>query len=335
MPKSSAKPAGVARWTCLAWDGTGSAVRAVEVSDIAQESGPDRFLWVDVEHPGVDDTRRLGELFGFHPLALEDVLSNRVRPKQETYDGTLFTVMSALEPDRAGGRRVSTVTVSLFLRDRLLVTCHECPLPCVRAALKFLKETASPGSHPPDYAYYLILDGILDEYLTEIEAIEDEMDRIEEEVFHPRRNSDPRRTIFETRGWLSRINRSLLPKEETLRALVHRDFPQISPQTRTLLRDVLDHVLRARDHITALRELITALMEAHLSRLSMHLEESMKLLSIIATLMLPLSFLTGIFGMNFEYLPGLHWRYGFAALVVFMVMLVGLMLWLFRRMRLL
>jgi magnesium transporter len=294
------------------------------------------FLWVDVEHPSPEDTARLGELFGFHPLALEDVLNDRGLPKQETYGGTLFTVMSALSGKEEPDGTPVTVNVSLFLRERLLVTCHSRSLACMDEVRGMMSDRDLLDHHTPDYLYYLVLDGIIDEYLTRAEKLETKIDDIEEEVFQPRfrRNSDPRRVIYETRRQLSRLGRLMLSKEETLRALVLRDYPQIRPETRTHLRDVLDHVLRARDHLTMMRELLTALMESHLSRLSMRLEESMKLLTIIGTIMLPLSFLTGIWGMNFRHMPGLDWPYSFPVLSGFMLALVAFMLALFRRMRL-
>lgn len=339
MTKAKAKPEQAPRgaaWFCAVWSGNGEPAVLVPPESLTGPPEGDGFLWVDVERPGPEDTARLRELFGFHPLALEDVLNDRGLPKQETYGGTLFTVMSALSGKEASDGTPVTVNVGLFLHERLLVTCHSRPLACVDEVRRMMSDRDLLDHHTPDYLYYLVLDGIIDEYLTRAEKLEAKLDAIEEEVFQPRlrRKSDPRRVIYETRRQLSRLGQLMLTKEETLRALVLRDYPQIRPETRTHLRDVLDHVLRARDHLTMMRELLTALMESHLSRLSMRLEESMKLLTIIGTIMLPLSFLTGIWGMNFRHMPGLDWPYSFPVLSGFMLALVAFMLALFRRMRL-
>lgn len=323
-------------WVCAVWSGDGGPAVPVPPESLTGPPEGDGFLWVDVEHPGPEDTARLGALFKFHHLALEDVLNDRGLPKQETYGGTLFTVMSALSGKEAPDGTPVTVNVGLFLRERLLVTCHSRPLACVDEVRRMMSDRDLPDHHTPDYLYYLLLDGIIDEYLTRAEKLEMKLDAIEEEVFQPRlrTKSDPRRAIYETRRQLSRLGQLMLSKEETLRSLVLRDCPQIRPETRTHLRDVLDHVLRARDHLTMMRELLTALMESHLSRLSMRLEESMKLLTIIGTIMLPLSFLTGIWGMNFKHMPGLDWPHSFPVLSGFMIALVAVMLAVFRRMRL-
>ena len=337
--KTKAKPEDAPRtpeWFCAVWTGNGEPAEIVPADSLTGPPEAGTYLWVDVQSPGPEDTARLGKLFNFHPLALEDVLNDRGLPKQETYGGTLFTVMSALSGKETADGTPVTVNVGLFLRERLLVTCHSRPLACVDEVRRMMSDRDLLDHHTPDYLYYLLLDGIIDEYLTRAEKLEAKLDDIEEEVFQPRfrRNSDPRRVIYETRRQLSRLGQLMLSKEETLRALVLRDYPQIKADTRTHLRDVLDHVLRARDHLTMMRELLTALMESHLSRLSRRLEESMKLLTIIGTIMLPLSFLTGIWGMNFKHLPGLDWPYSFPVLCGFMVALVAVMLAVFRRMRL-
>ena len=323
-------------WFCTVWNGNGEPAEIVPADSLTGPPKAGTYLWVDVQAPGPKDTARLGELFKFHHLALEDVLNDRGLPKQETYGGTLFTVMAALSGKDASDGTPVTVNVGLFLHERLLVTCHSRPLACVDEVRRMMSDRDLLDHHTPDYLYYLLLDGIIDEYLTRAEKLETKFDDIEEEVFQPRfrRNSDPRRVIYETRRQLSRLGQLMLSKEETLRALVLRDYPQIKAETRTHLRDVLDHVLRARDHLTMMRELLTALMESHLSRLSMRLEESMKLLTIIGTIMLPLSFLTGIWGMNFRHMPGLDWPYSFPVLSGFMLALVAFMLVVFRRMRL-
>ena len=186
MTKAKAKPKAkpeeaprAAAWFCAVWSGNGEPAVIVPADSLAVPPEAEGFLWVDVERPGPEDTARLRELFGFHPLALEDVLNDRGLPKQETYGGTLFTVMSALSGrDTADGTPV-TVNVGLFLRERLLVTCHSRPLACVDEVRRMLSDRDLPDHHTPDYLYYLLLDGIIDEYLTRAEKLELKLGAIE------------------------------------------------------------------------------------------------------------------------------------------------------------
>ena len=318
---------------CVAWleaERKTVQVQREEVSSYLEKGVP---LWLDILAPTGEDTEWLDENFGFHPLALSDLLNNQVRPKQESYGDVLFTVFGAvnLKPDE---NRTDTINLNLFLTPAYLVTTHLKPLNTVQAAKETMRGKHGPLSKGTDFLYYTLLDGVIDRYLDVLEEVAEEVEAIESEVFGEK-STDVQRRIFSTRSRLANMRRSIGPKREALRDLVYEEFPQIKAATRTLLRDVLDHVQHISDRLEAYREVLNGLMEAYMVQISNRMNEVIKLLSIISTIMLPLSFVTGIFGMNFEAIPGLQSEIGFWAVMAFMGILTGWMLWLFKRKKIL
>ena len=321
------------RWYCVAWlakEGKAIRVEREEVDGYLEKRTP---LWVDLLAPTDEDLEWLDENFGFHPLALSDVLNNQVRPKQELYGDVLFTVFGAmtLNPDEDP---TDTINLNLFLTPAYLVTAHLKPLTTVQVVKDSMGKKTGPLSKGTDFLYYALLDGVIDRYLDVLEEVDLEIETIEAEVFGEE-NPDVQRRIFTTRSRLANMRRSIGPKREALRDLVYEEFPQIKAATRTLLRDVLDHVQHISDRLEAYREVLNGLMEAYMVRISNRMNEIIKILSVISTIMLPLSFVTGIFGMNFQAIPGLRSENAFWAVMAFMGILAGWMLWLFKRKRIL
>ncbi|MBN1517757.1 magnesium/cobalt transporter CorA [Candidatus Sumerlaeota bacterium] len=285
-------------------------------------------FWIDILNPRMKDTEWLGRVFGFHALALSDVMNNETRPKQETYDGMLFTVFSAVNLN-PGEDILDTINLNLFLTPKFLVTTHCKPLKSVEQVIQVMEKTCDIRQTGPDFLYYQLLDGVIDRYFDVMDELEDEIDALELDVMALEDGVQGR--IMQCKRRFAHLRRSMGPKREALRSLVYNPQPLISSVTQTHLRDVLDHVMLINDNLESYRELLGALMDTYLSQLSQRMNEVMKLLSIIATIMLPLSFLTGLFGMNFVQMPLLHWRYGFWALMGFMGLLICGMIYLFRR----
>ncbi len=314
---------------CYAFQPGDSRSTLVEQEAVSELLAAGTRIWVNILAPTEADTRWLSEVFAFHELALVDVLNNAVRPKQESYDDVLFTVLNAVNLNE-GEEQLDTINLNIFLTEQFIVSTHGKPLKTTRGALEAMKRKRDPLSRGTDYVYYLLLDGVVNRYLDVIDEVDESLVALERDVFESS-HRDIQERIFREKRRLAYLKRSITPKRDAVRDLVNSEFTQISPEVRVLLRDVLDHILRVNDAIESYRELTTGLMDSHMGNISNRMNEVMKLMSIIATVMLPLSFLTGVFGMNFDAIPGIHAENGFWILVGTMTVLVLLLVWFFRR----
>lgn len=316
-------------WRCFALQPGSKTASIAEREAIPQLVASGTRIWLDIQGPTPEDTAWLADTFGFHQLALLDVLNNDVRPKQETYDEVLFTVLGAVNLN-PGEDALDTINLNMFLTSQYLISTHCKPLKSTRRVLTALEKGRNWLARGTDHIYYRLFDGVVNRYLDILDEMEEHFDNIEYKVF---KTNDPsvQESIFHEKRRIAFLKRSIGPTRDALRELVYGAFEQIKPETQTLLRDVLDHVMRIGDGIESYRELAAGLMDSYMSRISNRMNEVMKLMSIIATVMLPLSFLTGLFGMNFDRIPGLHFEYGFWVLCFFMSALIGLLLWFFRR----
>lgn len=321
---------GDGQWTCFTLDPAGKKVVPLPPEELEEAIAAGRRLWIDIGAPTREDTQRLKELFHFHDLALEDVLNNDVRPKQESYDEALFTVFGCMNLN-PGEDELDTINLNLFLTPQVLVTTHCKPLKTIRNAVRNAEGGRGGLVKGTDFLYYRLLDGVIDRYLDFTDDFEEEIGEIERTIFSDPTNREVQGRVFEFKRKIAYLRRSLGPQRDALKTLATTELPQISRETRTHLRDVLDHVLRISDTLESYRELLNSLMDSYMSQISNRMNEVMKLMSIIATVMLPLSFLTGLFGMNFDNIPGLHWEVGFWVLLGVMVILVMGLVWFFRR----
>ncbi len=282
---------------------------------------PGGLTWINVD--GLGDPAgltRLGERFGLHPLALEDVLNVPQRPKVERYDKHLFIVMRTVRVDvpvtegkeRHPGEIVEE-QVSVFLGPDWVVTVQErsggdC-FGGVREAIR--KRRGRVRDAGADYLAYLLLDGVVDAYFPVIEELSERMALLESEAL-----ADPSADVLiqlqRLRHDLLAMRRAVWPMREEMAILQREETPVFTPETRVFLRDVYDHTVQALEIVESLRETATSVMEIYLSVQNQRLNEVMKVLTVIATLFIPLTFIASIYGMNFEYMPELKWRYGYA-----------------------
>jgi magnesium transporter len=279
------------------------------------------LTWINVDGLG-DPTvlSRLGERFGLHPLALEDVLNVPQRPKVERYDKHLFVVMRTVRVDapvsEGKEKRPGEIVeeqVSLFLGPDWVITVQErsggdC-FSGVREAIR--KRRGRVRDAGADYLAYLLLDGVVDAYFPVIEELSERMERLEGEAL-----ADPSADVLiqlqRLRHDLLAMRRAVWPMREELAVLQREETPVFTADTRVFLRDVYDHTVQALEIVESLRETATSVMEIYLSVQNQRLNEVMKVLTVIATLFIPLTFIASIYGMNFQYMPELHWRYGYA-----------------------
>jgi magnesium transporter len=289
--------------------------------------------WVNVD--GVQDVallKALGEGYGLHPLVIEDIANTEQRPKVEDYGDHLFIVLKMLSPDNG---HVRTEQVSLIVTRNVVITFqeHDKPGDCLDPLRARLRADASRvRGAGADFLVYGILDAVVDHYFVVLEQLGDAVERIEAAAA-----LDPTargaQIVHELRRDFLVMRRAVWPLRDVTAQLLRRESPLISEKTAVYLRDVYDHLVQVIDTIEALRDLLSSLLEVELTRASLRMNETMKALTLIATIFIPLTFLVGVYGMNFDYMPELRWRYAYPALWVLMIATgVGMVVW-FKRKR--
>jgi magnesium transporter len=300
-----------------------------DLGPIARLRGHYPVLWVDVS--GVSDVgriRALGEMFDLHPLALEDVINGHQRVKLDRYPHYMFFVVYMAEDDEDLG----TEQLNVFIGRDFVITIREewdRSLAPVRArAARTEGRMRRTGT---DYLGYAILDSVVDHYFPVLDIVSERLESLEDEVLE-RPSPEIVARIQGVRRELNALRRAVWPLRDVLNELMRIDNEAVvSAHTMLYLRDLQDHVLRVIDLVESYREFAASLMDLYLSSISNRMNEIMKVLTIISTIFIPLSFLAGVWGMNFEHMPELGARYGYPVAIGLMVAVaLGLLVY-FRR----
>lgn len=307
---------------------------AETLADIAAVRQQGRVAWINVDGvKNLDLIRGLGEMFGLHPLALEDVLNLEHRPKFEAYDSAQFFVLRMPRMDNKG---LVLEQVSMFVGKDFVITVQEQPGDCLEPVRERIRHGKGRiRKRGVDYLAYAIIDAIVDHYFPVLEHYGDEIEDLETEVLI----GNKKETISEVyllRGDLLALRRSLWPLREALGRLTKGDSPAFGEETRIFLRDCYDHVVQLVDILETRHDMMSSLVDLHLSALSQRMNETMKVLTLIATVFMPLSFIAGLYGMNFDTsspynMPELGFRYGYLVVVAIMAVIGGGFLVFFRR----
>jgi len=289
-----------------------------------------KVTWVDVS--GVHDTgaiERIGQAFGLHPLVIEDIANTDQRAKVEDYGDYVFIVLK-----RAWFKDPQTLAieqVSIIVGRDFVLSFQEGPpddFAAVRARLESGK--ARVREHPADYLGYMLLDVLVDDYFGTLERFDERLEDLETELTgDPTRESLTR--LHALRRELVFLLRAVWPLREVIGTLERGELGVIRPETRVYLRDVHDHTLRVMDTVETLRELVSGMVEIYLSSSSNRINEIIKVLTILSTVFLPLTFVTGWYGMNFEHMPELGWPWAYPIVIAVMVGTVLVMLAYFKR----
>jgi len=292
---------------------------------------PPTVTWINLDgiHQ-VEVIETIGKCFNLHPLVLEDILNTEHRPKVEDYGDYLFIVLKMLhfDPD---AEDIRTEQVSLILGRNFVLTFQEREgdvFDGVRDRIRNHKGRIR--NMKADYLAYALLDSIVDSYYGILEKIGDRIEALEEEVITAPSPST-QKSIHHYKREMILLRKAIWPLREVVGGLQRGDSTLVGQVTGVFLRDVYDHTIQVIDTVETLRDIITGLLDLYLSSLSNRMNEVMKVLTIIATIFIPLSFFAGIYGMNFEYMPELHWPWAYPALWLLMLIAAGGMLLLFRR----
>lgn len=281
-------------------------------------------LWVDIDSHSNAQFRLLTELFAFHPLAIEDTRSPDCRVKIEEFEGYLFIVVRGVRfaTGTPEPYDIDTLNLYLFLGPNYLVTVHAGRSGTVQAVLERLAVTPEVLGRGVDYTAHLVLDTLVDFYFPMLDQIDEFVDELEDEIF--RNGGIPiMEKIFDLKRSLLSLRRHLAPMREVTASLANRPSPYIRQEVQVYFRDVYDHVVRQVESVEMYREFVTSALETNLSIISNRMNEVIKTLSVIATVVLPPTLIASIYGMNFEWMPGLLNPYGFWIALVAMILISG------------
>ncbi|HXT71907.1 MAG TPA: magnesium/cobalt transporter CorA [Vicinamibacterales bacterium] len=309
-------------------NGVAEEVSAVDPAWLAP--GATEVLWVDLESPDEVERKLLTETFHFHELAVEDAIQETHHPKIEQYGGMLYLILHGIV---AGKKNHGFVTndVDFFLGRNYLVTVHFHPSRSIVGEREVLKRHGALLGEGSCSLLHRLVDRMVDHYNPEVDALEDRLEALEQVVFSNAKKN-PLRKILGLKADIASLRRVTLPQRDAVMRLSRREFSEIPEQLAYRFRDVYDHLVRLADEAVFLQDRVTGLLDAYLSTQSNRLNQVMKVLTVIATIFMPLTVLTGMYGMNVElpHLPGggptqFWWVLGI------MLVTSGVMLWFFRR----
>jgi magnesium transporter len=282
----------------------GSTEIVEQVDPAWVQPGSGVTVWVDLDQPTPDEARVLSDVFHFHELAVEDALMELHHPKIESYGDYLYLILHGIDFS-ASEHCFRTQDIDFFLGAQFLVTVH----PGVSRSIDKVGGacTRDPRilAEGPGMLLYRIVDTMVDNYRPEVEKLSETLDDLEEEVFD-KPNASLARRILNFKKDISSLRQVVLPQRDVVGRLARREFPLISEQLAYGFRDVHDHLVRLSDEAMFFQDRITSILDAHLSAVSNQLNQVMKVLTIIATLFMPLTVFTGMYGMNvpLPHLPG-------------------------------
>jgi magnesium transporter len=284
--------------------------------------------WIDLDDPTEEEELAiLGHFLKVHALTLEDMTKPRREPDQgshlpkvEEFRDYLFVIVNPLRPELVEGpteglaqplkRRMSNLQLSAILTRNVLITHHYSPLPSVTEVKQFLHRHADGGARGPDYLFHLILDAMVDQYAPVVDRVSDDLDAAETRLF------DMKATgmlpeLLRLKRCIVALRKTLILEREVLMRLTRGEFELVDERERAYYRNVYDHLVRYAELVEAGREMVTDLMQSHLAAMSNRLNQIMKVLAMISTVVLPMTLIAGIYGMNFTHMPEIDWTFGY------------------------
>jgi magnesium transporter len=286
------------------------------------------LLWIDVANPTSEDFALLEEEFGFHPLALEDARKQHQRPKIDEYDGYLFITFYRLDDSATPPEPVE---IDIFAGVNYLVTIRTGESPEIEATSeRWCQHAELLGQRGVGFLLYSLMDVIVDGYFPILDALYEQFEVLEERIFE-RNDRTVQRDIFAQRRHLIGLRKVIAPERDVLNVLVRRDTPLLGNDASVYFQDVYDHVLRVTDGLDSFRELLSGALEASLSASSNHLNKIMKTLTASSIVLMSMTLVASVYGMNFDRMPELDWALGYPLALGLMAMIGGVLIAIFRR----
>ncbi len=291
----------------------------------------EHITWININ--GLNNTKeieRLGEYYNLHPLIQEDIVTTNQRPKMDEYEEYLFIVFKMLHYTDDGD--FVSEHVSMVVGKDYVTTFQEADgdvWDSLRDRLENAKgRIRNAGA---DYLMFALLDAIVDNYFSVIETLSGKIEYIEDQLFEDKVEDDITQDIQILKKEILRIRRAVVPLREVINRLEKTDTPLIESRTQNYIRDLYDHIIQVSESVDIYREMIWGLMDMYMTTISNKMNEVMKVLTIMASIFIPLTFMAGIYGMNFEYIPELQMKYGYFYLWGAMITVFFGLLWYFKR----
>jgi magnesium transporter len=292
------------------------------VRKLATEPGD--FVWVGLHEPNEDELATVEKEFGLHPLAVEDAFRAHQRPKLERYEGTIFLTVKSLwyvDADDA----VETGEINMFVGQDFVISVRHGAGSELHSARRDLEAKSSVLTHGPSAVVYAVCDRIVDGYLSVMSSLEEDVDEVETSVFSTERTNDSAR-IYTLKREIAEARRAVLPLREPMRRFATGAVPGIDEASAPFFRDVLDHLNRVAETVDGLDQLLSTAFDAHLAQISVQQTEDVRKPSAGAAIVVVPTLIAGIYGMNFQHMPGLSWTDGYPYAIALMAGL-GIVLW--------
>ncbi|MER6959617.1 MULTISPECIES: magnesium and cobalt transport protein CorA [unclassified Streptomyces] len=288
------------------------------------------FVWIGLHEPTEAEFAGIAAEFGLHPLAVEDAVQAHQRPKLERYDDSLFTVFKTIhyiEHDRleANSEVVETGEVMCFTGKDFFITVRHGGQGSLRALRHRLQDDPELLIKGPSAVLHAIADHVVDGYIAVADAVQDDIDEVETEVFSPGRKGSPRGTdagrIYQLKREVLEFKRAVSPLLRPMQLLSERPMRLIDPDIQKYFRDVADHLARVQEQVVGFDELLNSILQANLAQASVAQNEDMRKITSWAAIIAVPTMVCGVYGMNFDYMPELHWKFGYPVVMSAMVAL--------------
>ncbi|MGW0121514.1 magnesium and cobalt transport protein CorA [Streptomyces sp. NPDC003327] len=274
------------------------------------------FVWIGLHEPDEKEFAGLAELFGLHPLAVEDAVTAHQRPKVENYDGVLFAVLKTVryvehEELTATSEVVDSGELMAFVGPDFVITIRHGghgSLGPLREALEDLPEQLAKG---PSAVLHAMADHVVDDYLAVADAVRDDLDAIENAVFAEQADRRDAGRIYQLKRELLELKRAVVPLGRPLQQLADRPMPLVDPDIRAYFRDVADHLTRVTEQVSSYDALLDSILQAHLAQVTVAQNEDMRKITAWAAIVAVPTMVCGVYGMNFDHMPELRWTYGY------------------------
>ena len=298
-----------------------------EVKTISPDS--EDILWVDFESPKKEEIELLSKHFKFHSLAIEDCIADIHHPKIDDYHDYLFVILHAIALGQ-GKTTFTTHEIDFFLGKNYLVTFHKKKVKSINAVREELSRTCTSIAGGSDFLFHSILDRLVENYSPVIDLLENRINKTENQIFENLRENTINQ-IFSLKRDAMRLKRISTVQRDIVNRLSRDQFLVISKDARIYFRDTYDALFRINDITNSHRDLISGLLDVYFSSVSKRMNEVIKVLTIIATIMMPLTLITGIYGMNFRYMPEIGWKGSYFIVLGIMLFISSLMIWFFKK----
>lgn len=300
-----------------------------DINKLVNLKEDNKNLWINTSgiHK-IEVIEKIGNFFGIHTLVLEDILNTDHRPKIEDYGNYLYLV---LKIPFINNNELHLEHVSFILGKNYLISFQEMKSNIFNNVFERLKLSKGKiRKLSTDYLLYTLLDAIIDHYLTVLENVSETIEILEEEIINKAKQKNLQQ-VYEQKTKVLILRKSITPVKEIIHFLYTGESGLISDSTAFYLKDIYDHIIHAVELIDTLREILSEILNVYISSVSFKMNEVMKTLTVIATIFIPLTFIVGIYGMNFKYMPELEWKYGYFTTMVVMLIISVLMMFYFKK----